>query len=148
MPLKERNPWYENALLIAVAGSIIVVIGQLAGTVIPIKYGAEDVSDFSVSLSSNWVKVINSNKLKEPITVTVEDLHPSLRPYKYGIYLRALQMPPGINVTLQPLLIRPGETSKMDISFSSDLKGDFPIIIQGMGGNGKSRNTTFYLELL
>jgi hypothetical protein len=33
---QKDKPWYENALLIAIAGSIIVVIGQLAGTVIPI----------------------------------------------------------------------------------------------------------------
>jgi len=42
--------WYENALLLAVAGSVIAVIGQLAGTVIPIMYGPEDVSDFSIGV--------------------------------------------------------------------------------------------------
>ncbi len=45
------RPWYENALLLAVAGSIIAVVGQLGGTVIPLKYGPTDISDFSISVS-------------------------------------------------------------------------------------------------
>lgn len=51
MDLKEQRPWYENVLLLAVAGSIIAVIGQLAGTIIPIMYGPEDISDFFIELN-------------------------------------------------------------------------------------------------
>ena len=47
---KRKNPWFENALLIAAAGSIIALIGTLSSTVMPIMYGSEDISDFSIKL--------------------------------------------------------------------------------------------------
>jgi len=47
---KKYDHWYENALLLAIAGSVIAVMGQLAGTLLPIMYGPQDVSDFSINI--------------------------------------------------------------------------------------------------
>jgi hypothetical protein len=148
MPLKEQRPWYENALLLAVAGSIIVFIGQLAGTVIPIMYGPQDMSDFSISLNPISVLVQSSMSHAQVINISVEDLHKHLRPYKFGVLLKALDVPAGVIIWFEPHEIRPGESSKMVILIplnTSSMKSENHIIIQAVGGDGKKRNTTFYL---
>ena len=91
---KEPRSWYENALLLAAAGSIIAVIGQLAGTVIPIMYGPQDVSDFSIDINDDVYQIIDVNTTSEGrdvnVGIAVEDLHQSLRPYTFKIQFKAV----------------------------------------------------------
>jgi len=151
------KPWYENALLIAVAGSIIAIIGQLAGTIIPIMYGAPDASDFFISITP-----IGIDDNIEPSTgnetygdrlasasVTVEDPHHFLRPYRFGVRLKASGEPNRATIRFSPPEIRAEETSDMYISYPHDTKsGDYLINIQATGGDGKLRNATFSLRII
>jgi hypothetical protein len=150
--------WYENALLLAVAGSLIAVIGQLAGTVIPIMYGPQDVSDFSIGVDpvEGTMFLFPDNysfKLNPPDWyVKVYDAHPLLRPYQFGVLLKSSEEPNGMTLDFHLPEVRPGHVSRMNFTISdstmSSLKdGGYPITIQGIGGDGKRRNTTFYLNV-
>jgi hypothetical protein len=146
---KEQRSWYENALLLAVAGSLIAVAGQLAGTVIPIAYGPQDVSDFSVSISPISIPIDPSMHVQNA-TVKVQDLHKYLRSYKFSVLLKSLGVTDGIKVIFLPHEIHPGEVSQMYIIFPDNISalkdGQYEITIQGVGGNGKTRNTTLHLQ--
>ncbi len=147
---REHNPWYESALLLALAGSIIAVVGQLAGTVIPIMYGSQDASDFTISINPISSDIISDRPgyAYSPyspyiIDVTAEDFNPVLRHYRFKIYLHALNAPEGVDVEFNPPEITAGNTSKMSIS-AANISGKFEIVIQGVGADGKMRNATFY----
>ena len=153
------RPWYENALLLAVAGSVIAVIGQLAGTVIPIMYGGEDVSDFSIGVDPVEGTLLlfpenNAYAFSPPYWhVKVEDSHAHLRPYKFGVLLKSFEEPEGVALTFHLPEIHPGDVSRMNFTISksalSFLKdGGYPITIQGVGGDGRKRNTTFFLNVV
>ncbi len=167
-----RSSWLENALVLAVAGSIIALIGQLAVTVIPIMYGPSDISDYSISVNPIHNKTTLSDLknsayiLHAVAEIEIDDSHKFLRPYKHDIYLRALNLPAGWNVVFTPpgvtfsdkdffiklrdLLLdnKTAEISEMEIWVDPAKEMSYkPIIIQGMGSDGKTRNTTFYISI-
>ena len=154
---QKDKPWYENALLIAIAGSIIVVIGQLAGTVIPIMWGPEDISDFSIKLDHTYslveAQTPGNTTMKDtgPVNITIEDLHPILRPYKFNVNIQAFGNA-GINIksqNLKPLYLtqeaKSGNTLYVGILTNITKPGYYPIIFQGTGSGERKRNATFYL---
>ncbi len=179
---KEQRPWYENALLLAVAGSIIAVVGQLAGTVIPIMYGPEDISDFNIDLNPinrmiDVQKSMSKDGVFVPVNITIEDLHRRLRPYRFKIQFQAsgpindtdyLVDPPYIKLPSQfesPKLVRstythPYRNGSIQLTFApqdmttiyihtrSKSIGDYPIIIKGIGSDGKTHNSTFTLRIV
>lgn len=157
MPSGQR-PWYENALLLAAAGSIIVVIGQLAGTVIPLMCGPDDISDFSINLDRTYSLIqVHNNSLPEPddagpVNITIEDLHPILRPYKFNVNVQALGNSSDIYVRCKNLKTqaitqeaKPGDTLYVGIFTNIIKAGYYPIIFQGTGSGERKRNATFYL---
>jgi hypothetical protein len=159
MPLKEQRPWYENALLLTVAGSIIVVVGQLAGTIIPIMYGPADISDYSISaipiyISKNlseketWDEYILDTRLAYA-DVRVDDFHSFIRPYRFGVYLKAINLPKEVlKVSFDPIEVKAGSASRMRLYLEdTDSLFSHPIKIQGIGGDGKIRNLTIYLTI-
>jgi hypothetical protein len=154
----EQRPWYENALLLAVAGSIIVVVGQLAGTVIPLMWGPEDISDFSMNLDRTFSLVkVHNNSLPEPddagpVSITIEDLHPILRPYKFNVNVQALGNSSDIYIRCSNPETRAitqeakaGDTLYVGIFTNITKTGYYPITFQGTGSGGRMRNATFYL---
>lgn len=178
-----RNSWYQNTLLLAVAGSIIAVIGQLAGTVIPIMYGPQDIEDFNVNLDTASIIVDGQSPISkypfEYINITINDLHRWLRPYRFKIQFRALGSineayaifdPPEIQLparfemgkSVRSYWMHPDRhgnrrytyspsdttTAYIDINTSSTPIGDYPIIIQCIGSNGKTHNSTFTLRIV
>lgn len=152
MPTKEQRYWHENALLITIAGSIIVVIGQLAGTIIPIMFGPEDISDFSLSANPTYI-YINQSEEKNAYSyrtavINIEDFHPYLRPYRYYVYLNVIDKPSGVDWSfLNPEQGKAGETSTLSLLVSNESKiYSDPITIEGIGENGKVRNITIYLS--
>jgi hypothetical protein len=174
MPLKEQRPWYENALLLTIAGSIIVVVGQLAGTIIPIMYGPDDISDFSITVNPSYMNINLSDKSKMTYMsssanrafiaeVKIEEFHPYLRPYKYEIYLKALDLPEDMpKVSFYPKEVRAGGKARMFLEINKELDnratlrsnccgfyfsgGTFKI--QGIGENGKRHNLTVYFDIM
>jgi hypothetical protein len=137
------SSWRENALLLTVAGSIIAFMGQLAGTVIPIMYGPQDVSDFSVNIDP-----ISSLNDSQNVHIAFEDVHPILRPYRFKIILKILGMPKGatISVPWLPTEYKAGDSIMVTFKCNPNVSGYFPILIQGIGGDGRMRNATFYLR--
>jgi hypothetical protein len=159
MPIKEQRPWYENALLLAVAGSIIAVIGQLAGTVIPIMYGPEDMSDFLIGVDPVEGTLLlfpenNAYAFDPPIWhIRVEDSHAHLRPYRFGVLLKAFSEPDGVDLSFRLPEIHPDEISRMNFTVSPSAlnylkERGYPITIQGVGGEGRKHNTTFFLNVV
>lgn len=157
MPLKEQRPWYENALLLTVAGSIIVVVGQLAGTIIPIMYGPGDISDYSISSSPAFVNRSDHKIYSEStsggkffvVKLGIDDIHPYLRPYRYEIYFRATNFPKEVvYVYFYPSEAKVGNTVLMSffIEKAVELNGSPMIRVQGIGENGKIHNLTIYLS--
>ena len=153
------RPWYENALLLAVAGSLIAVIGQLVGTIIPIMYGPEDVSDFSIGVAPVEGTLLlfpedNYSFAMVPPDwyVKVHDAHAHLRPYQFGVLLKSSEAPEVVSLDFHPPEIHPGEASRMNFTVFKSIvtleDGGYPITIQGLGGDGRRRNTTFYLNVL
>ena len=164
---KEPGPWYENALLLAVAGSIIVVIGQLAGTLIPLMWGSEDMSDFSVNLDRTFsivevqprpIPIEKNNSSAGPVNITIEDLHSILRPYRFNVNLQAFSNASDIYVsfTKNPKNqkkeltqeAKAGETLYVGIFTNTTKPGYYPIIFQGTGSGERKRNATFYLWVI
>jgi len=124
--------WGKNALLVTVAGSIIVVLGQWTGTVIPIMYGAEDASNFAISIEPNSVvfsipmmdipddkrrNYVYEKAFSETATISVEDFHKTLRPYKFKVFLRALNVPKNITIIISPKEVKAGDSAKMTITY-------------------------------
>jgi hypothetical protein len=169
--LQKIKSWAGNALLITVAGSLILVLGQLAGTGLSIMFGADDASDFAVS-----IEPINSVLFEVPAavlfggrgmsttgdfsavaTISVEDFHPTLRPYKFNVFLRPLDVPRNVEIRITPKEVKAGDVSNMVIiyhhNFTSSYKSnehpifnEYPIVIEGSGGDGRKRNTTFFIS--
>ena len=150
----------KNALLIAIAGSIIVVMGQLAGTVIPIMWGPEDISDFSIKLDRTYslveVQMPNNITMNDtgPVNITIEDLHPILRPYKFNVNIQAFGNA-GINIKCQnpetgglTQEAKSGDTLYVGIFTNITKPGYYPIIFQGTGSGERKRNATFYLSVV
>ena len=157
MPTKEQRQWYENTVLITIAGSIIVVVGQLAGTIIPLMYGPADISDYSISVNPAFIR-INQSELSQRDSiynwinaeVKIEDFHPYLRPYRYLVYLNVLEKPKGVDTTFSPNNEgKPGDTIFLTILIDKSKEIFYsPIKIQGIGENGKIRNVTIYLSAI
>jgi hypothetical protein len=163
---KERRPWYENALLLAVAGSIIAFIGQLSGTLIPISFGPADISDYSISISpiaseiyldenetSEWKYFKDYRSVKT--NISVKNFHKYLRPYRYNVALKISdsELPPCDDsyVEFKPPEISPESKSQMTIALKNPKfnmeKLIYPIRIQGLGGDGRKQNTTYYISI-
>ncbi len=176
---RSKDPWYDNALLLTIAGSIIVVIGQLAGTVIPIMCGPQDISDFNIDLDpmTDLIDVKNSAPDGQYVNVniTIEDLHKFLRPYIFKIQFKASGPINDTYVTFDPPYIKlprsifefrkpvnstywyfgkprsmPPDTTTVCIYIApnSTFIGNYPIIIQGIGSNEKTHNSTFTLSIV
>jgi hypothetical protein len=141
------TPWYENALVIALAGSLVVLVGQLAGTIIPIMWGADDASDFSVSVNPPYAQFSFDGTATAKIDLT--DFHECLRPYRHTVHLSARNKPKSLDVTFDDNNKRPPLHTNLTIyapnlssqPFSQELD------IQAIGGDGRRRNCTLILEV-
>lgn len=163
MAKSSARQWSENALLVTVAGSLIVIIGQLAGTIIPIMYGPEDISDYSISISpiaseiyldenetTEWKNVMGYRAFIA--NVSVDDFHKWLRPYRYNVALKIsdsdLPAHDKKYVEFNPPEIKPGGISKMTIALTEpEVEFYHPIKIQAVGGDGRRQNTTYYVSI-
>jgi hypothetical protein len=129
----------------------------LAGTIIPIMYSPSDISDFSISVTPVYLyKNMSDNQSIfggefAYAEVKIYDYHKYLRPYRYDIFLQASNLPDEVEkVYFEPPWVKPNEISRMNIllrTYLVDYFSDYPIRIQGIGGDGKIRNTTFYLSI-
>lgn len=166
MAEKADKQWPENVLPLLITGGVIAavisVVGQIAGTMIPIVMGPEDVSDFYIKLDPayqlieiqpNPVPIEEMKKSSATTGITIEDLHKHLRPYKYPIFLQALGDLNNTSVLFTKDKIMTQEVHAGDhlnaFFFTNISKpGYYPVTIQGIGNEGKKRNATFYLWIV
>lgn len=160
--MNSKDPWYNRPILITIAGSIIVLVGQLAGTILPIYYSPNSISDFGVSINpplcTYRYNITNDtiNGLQEGIlaerelaTVEVDDFHQFVKPYHYDVSLRALDVPEGMSIIFETPNKRPPYKSGCRLQIPLHYPpGEYPITIQGIGGEGKRRNTTLVLNVI
>jgi hypothetical protein len=155
MPRWINNPG-KVTLVVALIGGFLVLLGQLSATLIPIMYGPADISDFEIGTNPIGLGIglrSDNNETLNPqpyciTNISANDFHHYLRPYRYNIFLRA-ESPAGIITTFDPFQIKAGESSTMEIVFTKNMPaGQYHILIQGIGGNGKIRNTTFYINVI
>ena len=154
MPSKERRAWYENALLLTVAGSIIVVVGQLASTIIPIMYGPSDISDFTISVNPPYCYASmfeQDNKtilyFTEVPKVKITNVYPRyIRSYPHSVYIRAIDAPPNMSIRFSTSSVKADDPEiDMRIEYFNRIPDNvYPITIQGIGGDDKRRNTTIF----
>lgn len=144
------SPWYETSFAIAIIGSIIAIVGQLGGTLIPIMWGPESVSDFAVYADDPAVTLLpNQNQLFT--SIYVEDLHSFLRPYMHAIHLITVGQPESINIDFSKGDHLTGTNEvEMVISRKSNQttpSGKYLVDIVGLGGDGKERNCSVLLYI-
>ena len=180
---QREKQWYENALLLGVAGSMIAVVGQLAGTIIPIMYGPQSIEDFNIDLDTHSIIINSQNPAPFQtaiVNITISDLHRMLRPYRFKMHFHALGSINDARVIFDPPEIQlPGllemrkqiksnwmhrkdpysesrytynppdvTTAYIDVNTSSTPMGDYTIVIEAIGSNGKTHNSTVTLRLV
>lgn len=161
--INKQERWYE----IAVAGSIILVTGQLigalCGVMFPIWFGS-DTSDYSLSCRPiSFSYEYNSELLKYNDNTTwtnatpdlifatkiyATNLHP-LRDYNQQIYLEIIT-PKGINSSTADFAIRAGNCTTLSIYTYNKTAldpGKYTITVRGTGGDGKSRECKLFLTI-
>jgi hypothetical protein len=150
---KGEKLWYERPEWIALIGSIIVVMaqisGQLATTMLPIMFGPSDQSEFGLSVDPVGHIIESAYELPAYLNSTVEvfDIHQIIKPYRYAVFLKGLYVPEGIGITFDKPEGKPPFKSMMKIYVSRNCTpGEYPIVVQGRGGDGITRDTTYLLE--
>jgi len=152
---KSKTPWYNSIvwgpLVIAVIGAVI----QITNTVIPITFGTDGVSDFSVSISPgiDHIYVYNETGFTNiSDNISVIDVNKYIRPYKHPVYVKLIRetVPQGVIITLQnkgagmlPITMQMNIT----IDHSKYMTGEYEIIIKAIGEDGLFRNGTYFLSL-
>jgi hypothetical protein len=154
---KGQRPWYENQfwgpLTIAVVGAIIVLVGQLAATILPIYYGPSSLCDFSIKAdpASGSVQIYNdSSTIVTQISASNIYWPNSIKEYKHPIDIKVVsRIPEGVTVIHEktshylPINI----TLYIQVDGNKSLPGEYPITIQGMGEDGLKRNCTYILDI-
>jgi hypothetical protein len=166
----QEEAWYDKPFMVALVGSILIIIGNIVTTVMPMLY--QD-SDFYITIDKGYVepdpneippelialgyfnnvtyleKTIRFLKIR-PISahVSVNNTHRWLKEYNYRVYLKAISVPKNVTIFFYPNNQEPTFTTNMSI-FIGELNNsiiDYPVTIQGIGEDGRIRNCTFYLD--
>lgn len=192
-----RSSWLDHpgtvTMVAAVAGSIIMVVGQLFGALFPIWLGP-DLSDFDLVCDPIYHNILFEFDLNSPhsiiatnelesskngisnvtisypkgttsicsyegtSTIRVVSLH---RIYNYDreIYLN-VESSPGINVSLSNPIVRLGKPVDLHINvdllsllkskhaeYGTRWSHKYPILIKGIGADGKERNCTVIIGI-
>jgi hypothetical protein len=140
---------------IAIGGSVIAVVGsimgfllQLSGILMPIHFG--DYSDFSISIEPAGVAIdraIEPGPISRVVNVSVLDFHHFINPYKHDVFLSPMNHSKCIDITFDPPSVHAGRKSTMLVHINHECFGTHYIQIQGIGGNGKIRNSTFVIRI-
>lgn len=164
------------AVVATVVGSIILVVGQLFGTFFPIWFGS-DLSDYNLVCDPIYTSILIDEQNvvfinNKPIivghlgsvgglesVVNAINLH-RIHKYLHEIYL-SVDCPPGFDISISNPIIIPGKpvNLRLGVNLTYVLKyGNrplartheremYPIVIQGIGADGKKRNCTMIIEI-
>ena len=163
----------DSSRNIAIAGTLVLVtaqlIGAFSGATFPILLGP-DVSDYSISCNPVYLKIVIPDSLIDEevsarlnhtspkhyvfqdylINISANNLNP-LRKYNQQIYLESID-PPEFNTSIFfPSVLKIGESTKLSIftRLNNLRRGqEYPIVIQGIGSDGKKRNCTIAIKVI
>ncbi|VVB63819.1 Tetratricopeptide repeat protein [uncultured archaeon] len=167
--INNANNEFKIGLIIAITGAFIAFFATLCQTVIPIYFSGD--SDFSVIVHqieieptclnttsesdalltqiSNFQEASNKN---DSTIVEVRNIHGVINPYNHRVYLKTDSNDPNICVNFDKPEGDPDHfTAKISVNFKKSINKSlvrFPITIEGVGGNGKTRNCTIYITYL
>jgi hypothetical protein len=164
------NDDLKKGLIIAIVGAFIAFIATLSQTIIPIYFSSES-SDFSIfiqpinidaiPLTSNVLpsilKILDPSKYENttnftstPAIIEVRNIHDKISPYKHTVFLKTISSDPNLYIELNNSEGVPPFKAEMYvyINQASNSLIQRPIIIQGIGSNGKTRNCTFYVTYI
>jgi hypothetical protein len=179
-----KSSWFDHlgkvTFLAAVAGSLIMVVGQLFGTLFPIWLGP-DLSDYDLVCDPIYHNILIKHDFNSShgyvfasdvgsifttgvsctysgtSTISVHSLH-RIYGYEREIYLNVKSLP-GINVSLSDPIIQLGKPIYLNLNvnilyllnnhaeYGSFWDNKYPIVIQGIGADGKERNCTVIIAL-
>jgi|GEM_PF-3029890 len=174
---KKSKTWYEVPIMVTICGSLLIIMGNVVTTLVPIMYGPVDSSDFYItvdpisveaiqmpedsSLPSNIFTIISiapkglqqvndSSPAGQVIHQAFAEVHDSqdgIRPYKNIVFLRVVEKPPEISIDFEHPQDEPTFKTRMFVYINRTNRSiaDYPVTIQGIGGDGKRRNSTFYV---
>jgi hypothetical protein len=114
----------------------------------PIYFG--DYSDFSISIEPAGVAIdraIEPGSISRTVNISVLDFHQIINPYKHNVFLSPMNHSKCIDITFDPPSVRAGGKSTMSVHIDKECFGTHYIQIQGIGGNGKKRNSTFVVRI-
>jgi len=60
---KRGHTWYENPFWVTIIASLLLIIGQVLATVVPILLNPNDISDFSLSINPIYYDLKYNNKM-------------------------------------------------------------------------------------
>lgn len=156
-----QHPWYESPFwgpfLIALIGSVIVLVGQLAATILPIYCGPNSLCDFTIGLTpgSNDILIDNNSSSTIGVRIDAWDLAPmiykyKIKEYKHQINIKVVSpLPEGITVVLEKTCGRLPINNTMFVTVDGKkcLPREYEITLQGVGADGLRRNCTYFLNV-
>ena len=155
---------------ITIVGALIAFVAVLSSTILPF-YFSSDSSDFSIliqpaNIEANqlgselsplmlqiWSSPLSKNETKlqsKPAIIKVQNVHDMVSPYKQSVYLSPAPYDSRIEVEIENDTGLPNFQAKMYVYVKPTNKSivHLPIIIRGIGGNGKIRNCTCYVTYI
>jgi len=153
---KEGEKWYKSPGIIfpAVVAILVVVIGNLLGVYFDV---INTQSGFVICVEP--LKPLKENTMSTPTvpsrtiinnTIYIIDLHQSIHPYRYQIFLNSTGTPEGAHINFKPDLIElpRDKTSSMIIDVDPDVEpGTYMVKINAWGGDGTQRSCYYMLEI-
>jgi hypothetical protein len=101
--------------------------------------------------SNNYYNIesLNESFIVDELYIRIKDLHHTLKPYDYPIYVTTEGIPKGIKIYIVPSLkTKPPFDTKMRIVFSNQVEiGNYNITIKGIGGNGIERECKVFVQV-
>jgi hypothetical protein len=143
---KEIAFWGSAAA--AFVGAFVGAVLQLASITLPIYIG--DYSDFSINIEPPGIAIdraIERGPLIKTVNVSILDFYPHINSYKHDVFFSPMNHSKCIDIAFDPPSVRAGEKSTMSVHIDQECFGTHYIQIQGIGGNGKKRNSTFVVRI-
>jgi len=99
----------------------------------------------------NNVQIKNNNIIISS-TILIKNLLPWIKPYPHTVFVRVINPPSGLSFIIRNPEGKPNFETRMDIIIPFDkiktiVPGNYPVVIEGLGGDGKFRNCTCYISI-
>lgn len=157
-----RKPWYDPSFTIAILVAFIAFGGQIGPGLLSIF--SADTGDYCINVRpipieavpykqvflseniGNW-PYITVAKESPQATVYVDDIQCIIKNYRHPVWLNVIE-DCDVTIRFETPATEPPFEAKMFVHVNDPTKSIkcAPIIIQGIGGDGKKRNCTIYVQ--